>query len=269
MPPADNSDIASRFSLAKWYLDCVADNGDGLIVYAADLNWKSWRIRYGNTLRISGEKVETRSSLRRFSLPESIANQITLKLPHLGVDGAWTSLTPPVERTIFENSGGAIRWHCLQPGSRVTLERSTNIAGFGYAELLEVSISPWSLPIRELRWGRFVSEKESVVWIDWRGSYCFRLLLHNGAEQDVGEISDQRIVTSDSHLQLSFDRGLVLRSGFLGKTVLPAIGRLARALPVKMLNVQEIKWRSRSTLRIGDRVTQGWSIHEVVTWADK
>jgi hypothetical protein len=270
MPAAEqlNRGKTPRFLLSKWYLDCVADNGDGVVVYVAELRWSSWRTRYASTLRFFGDKTESASSIRKCVLPESSRDQITLSLPHLGIEGSWKGFAAPIERTIFERSDGAVRWHCLQPGSQVqlSLDRSLKMSGLGYAELVEISIPPWRLPLSELHWGRFVSESDTVVWIDWRGTHCHRLAVHNDSEREIAAITTEEVRSADSETHLTFDRGLVLRSGTLGETVFPTLARLARAIPAKMLGVHERKWRSRGVLRTEGRTAEAWAIHEVVKW---
>jgi len=258
----------SSFLLSKWYLDCIADNGDGVIVYVAELRWKSWRMRYASTLRFFRDKVESASSIRDFSPPESAGDQVSLSLPHLGIEGTWKGFRAPIQRTIFEDRSGAILWNCLQPGSQVemVLDGSQTITGLGYAELLQISIPPWTLPLSELHWGRFVSESDTLVWIDWRGNHSCRLVVHNGAERETSLISPEEIRSADSRLRLTLDCGLVLRSGVLGDTVFPAIAHLARALPEKMLGVHESKWRSKGVFRDAERSVDAWAIHEVVKW---
>lgn len=270
MPAAEQSDPAKApaFLLSKWYLDCVADDGDGVIVYVAELHWHSWRTRYASTLRFFGDKTESASSIRKCSLPESSREQIALSLPHLGIEGNWKGIAAPIQRTIFENSDGAVRWHCVQPGSHVqlSLDRSIKMSGSGYAELLEISIPPWSLPLSELHWGRFVSESDTLVWIDWRGPYCHRLAVHNDSECEIAVITTEEVRSADAGIQLTLDRGLLLRSGTLGETVFPKLARVARAIPAKMLGVHERKWRSRGVLRTQGRTVEAWAIHEVVKW---
>jgi hypothetical protein len=263
-----NPGKAPSFLLSKWYLDCVADKGNGVIVYVAELRWKSWRTRYASTLRFFGDKTESASSIRECSLPESSRGQISLSLPHLGVEGNWKGFAAPIKRTILENADGAVRWNCLQPGSQVdlSLDHSIKMTGLGYAELLEISVPPWNLPLSELHWGRFVSESETLVWIDWRGPYSHRLAVHNGTEREIALITTEEVRSADSSTLLTLDRRLVLRSGTLGETVFPILARLAKAIPMKMLGIHERKWRSRGVLRAQQRTAEAWAIHEVVKW---
>jgi len=257
----------SSFLLSKWYLDCLDPNGNGTIVYAAELRWKTLRMRYASTLILAGGKVEIASSIRNCPLPERSDGKIVLRLPHLGVAGVWEGFAPPVEHVIFEDNSGSVLWNCLQPAARVELSlRGRTSSGLGYAELLQISVPPWRLPLDELHWGRFISESDSLVWIDWRGSYSRRLLLHNAKETEVDSITEEEVRGAGGQLCLSLDRGLVLRSGKLGKTVFPSIRRLARAIPLSMLQVHETKWRSHGALRLGGNSASGWAIHEIVRW---
>jgi hypothetical protein len=258
----------SSFFLTKWYLDCLKPDGDGAIVYVAELRWKTLRMRYASTLTMAGGTVEVKASIRSCTLPEAEAGKIVLQLPHLGVEGVWEGLATPMEQEVFACEKGAIHWNCLQPASRVAMTLGgRKAAGLGYAEVLRITLPPWKLPLDELHWGHFVSECDSVVWIDWRGPFRYRVLLHNGKQLEVVSITEQEVRSPD--ICLSLDRGLVLRHGELGKTVFPSIRKLVQYVPVSMLHVAECKWRSRAVLRQADRATSGWAIHEVVRWQGK
>ena len=74
--------------------------------------------------------------------------------------------------------------------------------GTGYAERLELSIRPWRLPIRELRWGRFVSEGASMAWIDWQGADPTEVIRALGYEPGKEESPD---VTEDRRRQVLED----------------------------------------------------------------
>lgn len=257
----------SSFQLSKWYLDCVAESGDGAIVYVAELSWNAWRLRYASKLVFLGDKVTSASSIRRCQMPETHDGRIALSLPHLGVEGVWKEAAGPIERKILESNEGEIVWTCLQPASQVTLKvnGSTELAGRGYAEQLRMSVAPWKLPLTELHWGHFVSESDNLVWIDWRGTYSWRLLVHNGREQE-GKSITAREISADSDVRLTLDCGLVLRSGNLGDTIFPALAHWSEALPNSLFGVHECKWRSRGVLKEGSRAVEGWGIHEVVRW---
>lgn len=256
------------FSLAKWYLDFLDSNGSGGIIYVAELCWSGLRMCYASTLTVADGTIGSKTSIRTCKLPKIDSGKIVVQLPRLGVEGAWEGLAHPIEREILASEQGAVQWNCLQPAARVScVLGGRKTEGLGYAELLHLTMAPWKLPIRELHWGRFVSETDSLVWIDWCGPFCYRLLLHNGKQVDAISITAQEI--QSSVLSLTLDRGLILRSGELGSTVFPSIRKLAAYVPGRMLRLSECKWRSRAVLQHEGRSISGWAIHEVVRWPEE
>jgi hypothetical protein len=252
------------FSLVKWYLDCVTEQGDTAIVYCADLRWRGVHARYSSSLVASCGAVTTQSSMARFDL--SVGEQhIAVDLPKLGISGRWDARAEPVRASIYREPSGAVEWDCLQPASAVTLRiGDREFTGLGYAECLTLTLPPWQLPLRELRWGRFVSATDSVAWIDWRGSHSTRVGVHNGRLTEALAISDSEITVDDATLRLG--ERLTLRAGTLGATVFPGAGLLGKLLPASLRNIDERKWRSHATLATPAGESSGWAIHEVVLW---
>ena len=66
-------------------------------------------------------------------------------------------------------------------------------SGLGYAERLVLTIPPWKLPIETLRWGRFLSPSDWIVWIDWQGEHPQTIVYRNGARVAVDELGDEQI----------------------------------------------------------------------------
>ncbi|MGH9501993.1 MAG: hypothetical protein ACRD20_03995 [Terriglobales bacterium] len=259
---------SSTFLLTKWYMDCVAENGDAVVVYVANLRWNSLSMHYGSALTVVKGRVRSVSSLRKCSFPEFDGNTTTIALPHLGIKGTWRALAPPLRRTVFDGREGSLDWHCHQPSSQVNLllQGKTRMAGLGYVECMTLSILPWKLPLEELHWGRFLSAQHSVVWIDCRGPNPWQITLHNGNEREIQSVTESTILFAHAGMKLDLDRGLVLRNGQLGHTVFASISRLAKLLPPNLLSVEECKWRSRGILQTGNDTALGWAIHEVVKW---
>jgi hypothetical protein len=258
----------STFLLTKWYLDCVAGNGDAVILYAASLRWNAVSFRYGSVLTVLDSKIDSASALRGVPAPTLQGNTLTVQQPGLKIEGTWTALRPPIRKTVFQNSEGAIDWHCVQPMSQVDLSvlGKVRINGLGYAECLSVSILPWHLPLTQLHWGRYLSPEDAVVWIDWQGAERMQLLLHNSAAHQVRSITESKVVFAEGGTLLELDRGLILRQGRLGNTVFRGISRLAKLLPRSILAVDECKWRSRGLFRTDTAESSGWAIHEIVRW---
>ncbi|HVT57824.1 MAG TPA: hypothetical protein VHR45_05455 [Thermoanaerobaculia bacterium] len=244
--------------------------GEAFVGYAATLFWRRLRLRYASYLLTSRTRpdsaAESRSTLQCDQDPASHDGELSWGCPALEVEGRWLAEAPGLERILLEQENGCVRWRCLQPRSRatVTLGGGRALAGQGYAEHLSLTLPPWRLPVRELRWGRFLSPSDAVVWIEWRGPRPLTLLVHNGAETGNAAIADHLVEFAGSSLRLSASQ--VLREGPLGRTVLSSIPRLQRFGPRAMRAAHEIKWCSRGVLdpAAGGGANAGWAIHEVV-----
>jgi hypothetical protein len=167
--------------------------------------------------------------------------------------------------TLFDSAEGRAAWNCHMPAADVTVRTpSRKLRGRGYAEVLELSVPPWRLPITELRWGRCTGTDLSLVWIDWKGAHPLTVILRNGARVD-GSVSDGSVVAAD--VTLSIDDGAVVRAATIGDTV-AAIPLLKFLVPDRLLNAVETKWSARGTMRRrSEIVDRGWILHEVVRFA--
>ena len=244
------------FALEKWYADCTTDDGRAVILYSAKLDWRGPAIHYTNLLA----RGRSRVSLRRQTGLEGMA----WRSAKWKAAAEWREPGAAVREMLYESDGGRLEWDCVAP--RCTAEvriGDEHYRGWGYVERLRMTVAPWLLPIRELRWGRFVNATDAVVWIDWRGSYNRRVVYWNGAAVGASAIGDRAIVLDDGSV-LSLDETAVLREGALGTTALKMV---RTAFPRSILNVRERKWLSRAVLRRPDgSESVGMAIHEVVEW---
>jgi len=261
--------LSANFLLTKWYLDCVAETGDTVIVYAAHLQWNTLSFQYASTITVLDGKVGAASSLHGIPLPALNGETLTLRQPGLDIAGTWSALRPSIRRTAFRDRDGAVDWHCVQPMAEVDLllRKKFRILGLGYAECLTVSVPPWQMPLAGLNWGRFLSREHAVVWIDWQGAQALRSVIHNGEEFRQASVTESEISFDEGRRRIEMDRGLVVRRGLLGDTF-PEIAKLARLVPRSMLSVNECKWRSQAVLHTPESACKGWAIHEVVKWND-
>jgi hypothetical protein len=133
VPHSTRNSLNNPFLLTKWYMDCVAENGDALILYVADLRWNALTVHYGSLLTVLGGRVGSTSSLRRHATPQVRDGTIEVNLPHLDIEGTWRGVRSPIQRTIFESEHGSVDWHCLQPMSQVDLllRGTTRLTGRG------------------------------------------------------------------------------------------------------------------------------------------
>lgn len=256
---------ASPFTLVKWYMDCVTEAGEAAIVYCADLCWRSLHATMGSLLESrNGARPRTRTSLGRYRISQT-PNEIAVEHARLNIHGLWQSLSAPVQRTVYESPGESIVWNCIQPGSRVCLRTGEReLTGLGYAECLTLTLLSWQLPIRCLRWGRFVSDDHALAWVDWEGRYSARFAVLDGRESALLSASESAVVTSEAALKI--EDGDSLRAGPLSATVLSGAPALKRLFPAGLFNIREQKWKSRGKLAQSGRTNEGWVIHEVVEW---
>jgi hypothetical protein len=257
----------AHFTIRKWYLDCISEAGDTVIVYAAELSWRGLRTHYSSLLATQNDAITCRTAMADCAPAETDTDAVSAKAPKLGLAGSWKRSAASVKRSLLETPEGVVAWDCIQPkaDARVTIAGIGEFSGLGYVECLTMTIPPWRLPMSQLRWGRFLSHEDSLVWIDWQGTYSTRFSVHNGTVLAASQITDQEIVF-DRHA-LTLDRGLTLRSGLLGDTVLPSAPMLRNLLPGSLFKIEEHKWRSRGNMTSPEQASRfGWAIHEVVQW---
>ena len=262
--------MAAHFSLVKWYMDCVSDAGEVAILYSARVRWRGVRLAYSNLIWTDGATSKSASSMHSVKIRHE-EQQILVASQQLGIQGQWTARAAPVERTVYACETGSVIWNCLQPAASVCLSaREKKLTGAGYAECLTLTLPPWQLPLRHLQWGRFVSDRdaltsETLTWIDWKGPYATRLVVHNGASHECASISTTEVAWDGGTLRM--EEPLALRAGRLASTVLPAAPALSRVFPNFLFNVEEKKWRSRGIMETPYHQSRGWVIHETVDWS--
>ncbi|MBV9948329.1 MAG: prolipoprotein diacylglyceryl transferase, partial [Myxococcales bacterium] len=206
----------------------------------------------------------TRSTLRAAS-PAITGDLVAWSSPELDLEGRWTALAAPVESTLLDTPEGRVHWRCHQPRARAEIILGPRVfRGLGYTEHLELTVEPWRMPIDELRWGRFVGERSSLVWIDWRGEHRAQVVLLDGAPVRPGRIDERSVADESEEVRLDIAPGEPLRRGPIGETIagIPGIERF----PLRILAVEEKKWCARGTLKDGRGSDQGWVVHEVVRW---
>jgi len=239
-------------------------------VYCAELRWRGASIHYANLLtQPDGLPARSRFSLRRRPPPTVRDAGIEWKSPAWDAEACWRETGPRVRETLFESAAGSVEWDCLAPraAAEIRIGAEPLYRGWGYVERLRLTLPPWRLPIRELRWGRFVNSTDALVWIDWRGSHQRQVVYYNGSSVAASAIGDREIALQDGEAVLTLEAGTVLRDGALGSTALSVFSNSRRLFPASILGVRECKWLSRAVLRRPGRPdSEGMAIHEVVEW---
>lgn len=257
------------FTLLKWYLDLVTEDGAVFLGYAARLRWRRLALHYASSLVVdaAGARRE-RATARRTALPARGAGAFTWCCEPLGVAGRWTGRAPPIRRTLADTDAGAIRWACVAPRAEArVLCEGRALAGLGYVERLSLTIPPWRLPFDTLRWGRYLSSEHALVWIDWAGDPRRSWAWLDGKEQDGAQVMDHGVAGLDGGAELGIHGLRPIRERRVLASVTATLPALARVLPRSLAALAERKWVGRGELRAaGQPADRGWAVHEVVSW---
>ncbi len=257
------------FLLEKWYGDVVTaqgvgDGGAGAIVYAARLRWGPFRFQYGATLSITEAGAPaTNATVRGVAMPRLESEAATWRNATLRADARWCRDADPIEATLVDGPDGVIRWMCHMPRAVARVQiGDASFHGLGYVEQLHLTIPPAKLPFRggALRWGRYVSPRHALVWIEWTGADPRQWVWLDGVKQ-------AGLANLDSGRRLVLGEGRAIRDQPLLATIRVPLPKLARRLAGTVNAAREHKRLSRATLVNGPGpVDEGWAIHEEVLW---
>jgi len=258
------------FTVDKWYLDLVTDDGTALVAYAVDVRWHGVAMRLASRLIVDADGRRDEHSTRQEAAWPALADgRLSWASEALGIDGVWLALVPPVARTLVASPAGVIDWTCDMPRARASVTtRAARYDGLGYAEHLHLTLPPWALPFSTLRWGRHVSDRHAVVWIERDGADCLRDIWIDGEPAPHARVVADGVCDLPGGRELRWQphRDLVRRS--VGDALARVAPTLAQTLGGRLTTMREHKQLSRSALvdATGVALDDGWAIHEVVTW---
>jgi hypothetical protein len=258
------------FTVDKWYLDLVTDDGTALVAYVVDVGWHGVAMRLASRLIVDAAgRRDEHSTRQETAWPALAAGRLSWASEALGLHGEWLALAPPVARTLVSSPAGVIDWTCDMPRARATvIAAGSRYEGLGYAEHLHLTLPPWALPFSTLRWGRHVSDRHAVVWIERDGADCRRDIWIDGAPSPEARVVADGVcaLPGDRALRWQPGRDLVRRS--VGDALARVAPTLAQTLSGRLATMREHKQLSRSSLvdASGRALDAGWAIHEVVTW---
>jgi hypothetical protein len=263
----------SNFHLNKWFLDFIGNNGETMIFYSAKLSWKGFVTHYASWIRYSPESgVKVKSHFLNVQAPKLMDKLITWHDDKFKVSGSWESAAKPLHTRIFDTDDGYLDWNCFQPASLVQLKiKDKIIHGNGYVEQLILTTPPWHIPMNDLRWGRFHSLQDTMVWIELRKENKQQWLWLNGEKITTCSIEDDHISSTSNDFLLKLDRGVALESEKkifqVAQKILCYLPGFNKLMPTKFLMADNHKWLSKAEFhKNASPVTEGTAIHEWVNF---
>jgi len=259
--------------LTKFYLDMVTPEGAGAIGYAMRASWGGLTLQPSALLSWSADAAEppVQTQTWRGAFPVHGEGRIDWHDARLATSGQWVDAGSPWrEQCLWEDERGRVVWQTLAPAATVAWQHGgSTFQGRGYAEVLRIEGALWRLPIRTLRWGRFVSATRNVTWIAWECAGETRSWLWHGDDVPERTVSiDTKAVAWGAH-RLELQPCRTLRDGMTGKTVVAPL-RGKRWFPRWTHELHETKWLARGQLSGPDQLQdEGWVIHEVVHFPNR
>jgi hypothetical protein len=260
---------SAPFELVKWYLDCVTPDGSVVIGYWASLTWRRLALTWQNVVRHApGAPSVRRSSLASAAPPDAHGDSIAWRARDLGCEIDVHSRQRPIAERLLDDDTGVVDWRVEAPAAVVSvrLRGFAPVQGCGYAERLRITVPPWRLPIRELRWGRWIdaASNRSVVWIDWRGASPRTWVFVDGIRMPPAVVTDESICAGAARVGIGSRRTL---EAMAFSEIADAIPPLAAVAPKALLALRQTRWCSEGTLQDGSAAPlSGRAIHEVVVF---
>ena len=261
----------NNFYLTKWYLDCIDEQGNAAIGYAASMRWRSLEVPYTSLLLFEeGKGASERSRFQELNWPSQMGDQIIWEDSSFGISGWWESDAPPLTARLYHSDNGFLDWQCFQPRSNALFDIADGpaIKGLGYAERLVLAVEPWKIPMEQLRWGRYLSEKDYLIWIELRGGPTRQWVLYNGVPVEGAAIEDDALHLPQLGLHLQLDQSGSLEAEKkifnVVRSLVSFLPGFNRIVPRFFLYANEHKWRSWGRLlKQGEPQSEGWAVHEL------
>lgn len=258
------------FTVDKWYLDLVTRDGTAVVAYVVDLRWLGLAMRLASRLIVDAEgRRDERSTRHETAWPALADGHLTWTSETLGLKGAWRALDGPLARTLVSSPAGVIDWTCHMPRATATATAdAASYDGLGYAEHLHLTLPPWSLPFSTLRWGRQVSDRHAVVWIERDGVDHRRDIWLDGQPAPEAHVVADGVADLPGGRAVHWQTGRDLVRRSVGEAVSRVAPTLGQALGGRLATMREHKRISPSSLvdAEGRVLDDGWAIHEEVTW---
>lgn len=180
------------FTFEKWYFDGQTSDGSFFFLYLAPMTllgkasaelvvslFPAGGGAHRRSINLTGDQVQVEPGRTaaafeggelslgpgrcHFLLRDERA-QVTLRYEPL--EPHWS---PAGDDVVVRRRGGTMRWVVPVPRARlhgkVAVDgHEVEFDGYGYSDYVRTDIPPWSLPLRELLWGRALGPQTTVIW---------------------------------------------------------------------------------------------------------
>jgi hypothetical protein len=258
----------NNFSLEKHYFDFLDDSGNCFIIYQAKLQILFFRINYSALIYSDpGGNITWKSSLKKTEQTDSDVT-LSLEADSLKISGRWKRIDqklPPYLYIDCNNRG--LSWNCHHPKTMTEIAfNGKQFRGYGYAETVLMTIKPRNLPMEELRWGHFLSDGFTILWISWKGNHPVNKLYCNSIEYNDSIFDEEKITFGRGTYVLLFNEISIIRKGRLSN-VFSKIPLIKIFFNNRILNSIEEKYKAKSVLTINQKISStGWSLYEIMLW---
>lgn len=265
-----NKHSESPFFLSKWYADLADAFGNLFIIYIGRIKYGRLNIYYSSFLRHNPGCISCESySIKKYEQPVITESSFAWKSDELGLEINYRQKGNSVKKDIYTSPEGYIKWHCLQTASdcEIISGQEETYKGTGYVERLDMTLKPWKLPFNELRWGRFISESDSVIWIDYKGHNRLSLLLNGENEYSDAVFSEEKVSFNGGNNIILFRSPSDIKNGEIISSTFSKIPLINKIIPSGLLKIHEHKMTAEGELFCGQNKTgSGRAIYEVVRW---
>ncbi len=256
--------------IEKLYLDCIDTSRNCFIIYVVRLNFFFIKIFYSALIFSDAEgNIIEKSSLKKNRIP-LIDGSMNLFNEALDISGSWERKDCSIINSLRCIDGvSELIWNCHHPKALTKVRfNGKDFKGYGYAETLYLPIKTWNPPIEELRWGRFLSEKYTVIWINWKGKNSVNKIFLNGIEFTDALFHDNNIIFSAGAYMLEFSDIQLLRNGKISN-LFAKTPWMKTIFNGRILNAKESKYTAKAILtKNSDILATDWSLFETVTWKE-
>lgn len=263
-----NLSRSKTFRLEKMYFDCIDEDGNCVILYWETLEICYLKFNYSG-LVFSDSKNETIEDYTKKRSPQPITSPILqIDSSPLQIKGSWKRTDNPIVDSLFKDTENReLIWDCHHPKALAKIEyNGKTFKGYGYAETLFLPVKPWKLPFERLRWGRFLSDNCTIIWIQWKGKSPLNKIWYNGKEYNDGVFFEDRVTFNKGCFVLLFQNISTLRNKKI-INALPKLHILKIILSSCILNGNETKYKARTAFSHDGKILEyGWSLYETVTW---